>query len=324
MNRPVSWAVGSRPDSSFLGLVEKARSLCAVRGEMLAVVLVSPRPDSDGLRRLGGAGAQMLYRLELDTDDPCSELRAREALAARALIDRPGFILFESSAFFSSVAPGLAAELGCGITADCTALELCPDNTLLQIRPAFGGRTLAYNVNRYGTAIATVRRGVFRAEPAPSDVPPSEFLPIAGGAPAWALLGIFGNPGERADLADARIVLSGGLGMGSRENFRRLFVLAGMLGAAVGASRAAVAAGYAGYELQVGQTGSSVRPEIYAAFGISGAGQHLSGIAGAKSIVAVNCDPGAPIHSVSDFSLVADCRETVEALISRLELIGRR
>ena len=93
---------------------------------------------------------------------------------------------------------------------------------------------------------------------------------------------IFGNPGERADLADARIVLSGGLGMGSRENFRRLFVLAGMLGAAVGASRAAVAAGYAGYELQVGQTGSSVRPEIYAAFGISGAVQHLSGIAGAK------------------------------------------
>lgn len=113
---------------------------------------------------------------------PAASCVAREALAARALIDRPGFILFESSAFFSSVAPGLAAELGCGITADCTALELCPDNTLLQIRPAFGGRTLAYNVNRYGTAIATVRRGVFRAEPAPSDVPPSEFLPIAGGA----------------------------------------------------------------------------------------------------------------------------------------------
>lgn len=105
--------------------------------------------------------------------------------------------------------------------------------------------------------------------------------------------------------------------MGSRENFKKLHTLADMLGAAVGASRAAVAAGYAGYAHQVGQTGVSVRPDIYIAFGISGAVQHLSGISGAKKIYAVNHDPKAPIHEYSDFSVIADCTLVLDKLIEK-------
>ena len=106
--------------------------------------------------------------------------------------------------------------------------------------------------------------------------------------------------------------------MKSRENFQRLYTLAERTGAAVGASRAAVAAGFAGYERQVGQTGVSVHPELYVAFGISGAVQHLSGITGAKKIVAVNTDPHAPIHDYSDLSITADCSEVLERLIRLL------
>lgn len=119
------------------------------------------------------------------------------------------------------------------------------------------------------------------------------------------------------DLTGANIIVSGGLGMGSRENFKKLHTLADMLGAAVGASRAAVAAGYAGYAHQVGQTGVSVRPDIYIAFGISGAVQHLSGISGAKKIYAVNHDPKAPIHEYADFSVIADCTSVLDKLIEK-------
>ena len=123
------------------------------------------------------------------------------------------------------------------------------------------------------------------------------------------------STGSTSELTGAKIVLSGGIGLGSRENFEKLFTLARLTGAAVGASRAAVAAGYASYMHQVGQTGVSVNPELYIAFGISGAVQHLSGIMGANRIVAVNTDPKAPIHSYCDCSVIADCVEVLDSLI---------
>jgi electron transfer flavoprotein alpha subunit len=107
--------------------------------------------------------------------------------------------------------------------------------------------------------------------------------------------------------------------MGSRKNYERLYELAELMGAAVAASRAAVAAGFAGYDRQVGQTGVSVRPELYITFGISGAVQHLSGITGAKKIIAVNSDPRAPIHQYSDLSVIADCNQTIDRLIDKLK-----
>lgn len=312
----VSWVIGGGASPSYLGLIEKARSLSRVRGERLAAVLVQPELSAGDVRALAGTGAQMIFHLPLDCGDINSEAAAVHTLAAQANTEAPGFILFESTGFFCAVAPALAARLGCGITADCTALTLDESGALLQIRPAFGGKKLAHNINTVDPTIATVRKGVFHSLPRTADgCIPVKTLNIEAHEPHWKLGRIFSDELGGAELSDADIIVSGGLGLGSRENYLRLYELAENIGASVGASRAAVAAGFAGYEHQVGQTGVSVRPTIYLAFGISGAVQHLSGIMDAKKIVAVNSDPKAAIHECSDLSVIADCREVLDRLI---------
>lgn len=320
MNR-TSWVVGNRVSGTFLGVVEKARELSAAEGEALAAILVCPALDSRDIGALASAGADMIYHISADSEDLNSEEGTVSALVSRRSIDRPRFILFESSVFTCSAAPRLASRLGCGINADCTALEAGRDGELIQIRTAFGGRKLAYNVCLGETSIATVRRGVYRGEHhAGKEKAEVLTLPVEKTEPVWKLESVFCDGGKRADLTGADIIVSGGLGLGTKENFAKLYKLADNLGAQVGASRAAVAAGFAGYEHQVGQTGLSVRPDIYLAFGISGAVQHLSGITGAGQVFAVNTDPKAPIHEHSDFSLICDCVEVIDRLI---ELTGK-
>lgn len=312
----ISWVVGSRVSPTLLGIIEKARGISRAKGETLAAVLICPEAEPDDARAMAAAGAQLVYHVPLDCDDINSEEAAVDCLAARAAQDAPRFILFESSIFSRSAAPRLAARLGCGINADCTGLELDGNGELLQIRPAFGGRKIAYNVSLGQTTVATVRRGVFHSEFSDRAEPVCvEMLPVKGKGPDWMLRSVLGDTGGRLDLTGADIIVSGGAGLGSRENFRKLYMLADNIGAQVGASRAAVAADFAGYEHQVGQTGLSVRPDIYLAFGISGAVQHLSGITGAKHIYAVNTDPKAPIHEYSDLSVIADCVEVLDKLI---------
>ena len=312
----ISWVVGSRVSSTLLEIIEKARDISRARGETLAAVLICPKAEPDDARAMASAGAQLIYHVPLDSDDINSEQAAVDCLAARAARDVPHFILFESSVFSCSAAPRLAARLGCGINADCTGLELDGNGELMQIRPAFGGRRIAYNVSLGQTTVATVRRGVFHRTFGGMGEPVGiETLPVKAGEAEWMLRSVLGDEGGRLDLTGADIIVSGGAGLGSRENFRKLYMLADNIGAQVGASRAAVAAGFAGYEHQVGQTGLSVRPDIYLAFGISGAVQHLSGITGAKHIFAVNKDPRAPIHEYSDLSVTADCVEVLDKLI---------
>lgn len=316
----ISWVAGSGVSTSYLGLIEKGRALSRERGESLAAILVQPELTAGDVRALAGAGAQMIFHLPMDCGDINSESDATNILAKCAQAEPPGFILFESSVFFCAVAPALAAALGCGITADCTELKLDESGALLQIRPAFGGKKLAYNINTVGPTIATVKKGVFHSIPRTVDgCIPVRTLNVDAHSAHWKPGRIFTGSRGGAQLSDADIIVSGGLGLGSRENYLKLYELAKNIGASVGASRAAVAAGFAGYEHQVGQTGVSVRPGIYLAFGISGAVQHLSGIMGAKKIVAVNSDPRAPIHECSDLSIIADCREVLDRLIEATE-----
>ena len=227
-------------------------------------------------------------------------------------------MLFEYSVFTSSIAPAIAAALRRGITADCTELAWDDAYGLLQIRPTFGGRETAVNISKSAPYIATVRKGVFGCKKTAVRTSAKTFVRLTlddAGEEPFELLKVLESTGSTSELTGAKIVLSGGIGLGSRENFEKLFTLARLTGAAVGASRAAVAAGYASYMHQVGQTGVSVNPELYIAFGISGAVQHLSGIMGANRIVAVNTDPKAPIHSYCDCSVIADCVEVLDSLI---------
>lgn len=232
--------------------------------------------------------------LQFENDGFANEAAVREELISRYNKEPPEAIVFERSQFFADVAPAFAALIGKGITADCTELKWAEEYGLLQVRPTCGGRKIAVNASVSKPYIATVRRGVFGR-------------------------GIFDTEDEAFEsLETASIVIAGGLGLKTRENFNKLAILAKACGAKLGASRAAVAAGFANYNNQVGQTGVSVCPQIYMAFGISGAVQHLSGILRAEKIIAINTDSKAPIIDFADYTLIADAGETVDALLRRI------
>lgn len=314
-----AWVIGSEVSASFMGLVHQAYTLALEQGLELYAILVSAGLTDDDCAKLAVCGAQRVLQVPLTDADVNSERLTVSALEKLAGEEVPVFILFESSAFFCSVAPMLAARIDCGITADCTELSWSGERQLRLTRPAFGGKKLAHNENKNNPTLATVRKGVFSYSPSETVASvKAERLSYPELEAHWLCNSLEQAVKSKTDLAGAKIIVSGGLGMGTKANYEKLYILAEKLGASVGASRAAVAAGFAGYEHQVGQTGVSVRPEIYLAFGISGAVQHLAGISGAKYIYAVNSDPKAPIHEYSDYSVIADCNEVVDKLIEIL------
>lgn len=310
--------VGSVVDESFAALVKKCSLLSELQDIELTAVIVSEKDFNVGA--IYDSGADKVLRLPLSSHDVNAAPAAANTLATLSERLKPVFIVLESSCFFCTVAPMLSVLCDCGITADCTDLSFSGEFVLRQTRPAFGGRKLAHIENSNNPTIATVRKGVFpRASIETHNNIKAEIIESAPVACEWILESVYESEGGPPDLLGAKIIVSGGMGMGDREHFKKLFRLAEALKAQVGASRAAVAAGFAGYEHQVGQTGASVRPELYIAFGISGAVQHLSGIAGAKSICAVNTDSKAPIHEHSDFSVIADCNEVIDRMLEKLK-----
>ncbi len=182
-------------------------------------------------------------------------------------------------------------------------------------RPIYAGNAVTTVKAPEGKVVATVRPASFKPVEEMPQAAPVEAMHLDVQIPEHTRFEkLHSEKGDRPDLQSARIVVSGGRGVGGKEDFERIFRLADRLGAAVGASRAAVDAGVVPNELQVGQTGKIIAPEVYIAFGISGAIQHLAGIKDAGTIVAVNTDPDAPIFEVADLGLVADWKEVVEAM----------
>jgi len=247
------------------------------------------------------------------------------ALAVAHLIGkrRPEIVLAGATAQGRSLMPRVAVLCKTGLTADCTGLEIDPETgNLLQTRPAFGGNVMATIVTaRHRPQMATVRPKVMTA-PARADAAEPEVhrwtLPdgvLPGGV---TVIGREEESRQSVNIADADALVAGGRGLGGPEGFELLRRLADVLGAEVAASRAAVDAGWAPYERQVGQTGKTVHPDLYVAVGISGAVQHRAGMQSSGTIVAVNSDPAAPIFEIADYGIVGDYREVLPHVIQQL------
>lgn len=235
--------------------------------------------------------------------------------------EKPEILLSGATSIGRSFIPKVAARLRTGLTADCTSLDL-NGRTLLQVRPAFGGNIMAVVTcpNRR-PQMATVRPKVFR-KPIPKSgrkgkivkVPVTKDIPLR-----TRTLEFVKDLTSIVNISDADVIIAGGRGLGEAKNFRLVEELAEVFGGAIGASRAAVDAGWIPYAHQIGQTGRTVSPRLYIACGISGAVQHLVGMQSSDIIIAINKDPGAPIFRVATYGVVGDLFEVIPLLITKIQ-----
>ncbi|ETA81556.1 electron transfer flavoprotein subunit alpha/FixB family protein [Youngiibacter fragilis] len=232
---------------------------------------------------------------------------------------KPEIVLYGATHVGRDLAPRIAARVNTGLTADCTKLEVDPtDKKLKQTRPAFGGNLMATIIcPNHRPQMSTVRPGVMerakRYETASANVVNIE-ISLTPSDIRTKVIEIVKSRLNLVSLGEAEVIVSGGKGLGNPEGFTMLRKLADTLGGVVGASRAAVDAGWIDHSHQVGQTGTTVKPRIYIACGISGAIQHLAGMSDSDIIIAVNKNPDAPIFNVADYGIVGDVNEVVPAL----------
>lgn len=210
-----------------------------------------------------------------------------------------------------------AWHLKAGLTADCTSLSV-QDGALLQTRPAFGNNIMAQIRTVSPIQMATVRPDTFRASPCPA-ANPVFFAESFTDDTTRVTIEETIPYGNAMPLGQADIILAGGLGIGSAEGFSKLSAFAEKIGAAVAASRGAVDAGFAPYRCQVGMTGMTVGPKLYIAVGISGAVQHLSGMSGSDTVIAINTDPKAPIFDYADYGIVGDWESVIQKALEELQ-----
>ncbi len=274
-----------------------------VLGEPAAVVVGTPGTAAPLIDGLKAAGAAKIYVAESDAADNYLITPVVDVLAALAESSAPAAVLLAATADGKEIAGRLAARIGSGLLVDVVEVKEGP----VGVHSIFGGAFTVDAQANGDTPVITVRAGAVEAEPADGA---GEQVSVEVPAPAENVTKITSREpvvgGDRPELTEATIVVSGGRGVGSAENFSVVEELADSLGAAVGASRAAVDSGYYPGQFQVGQTGKTVSPQLYIALGISGAIQHRAGMQTSKTIVAVNKDEEAPIFEIADYGVVGD------------------
>ncbi|UCG16856.1 MAG: electron transfer flavoprotein subunit alpha/FixB family protein, partial [Phycisphaerales bacterium] len=278
--------------------------------------------------RLIAHGADNVYCADHPQLEHYRTLPYARAMCQLITRHKPQIVLYGATPLGRDLAPRIASEMRAGMTADCTDLQIgdyvekqankTHTNLLLQIRPAFGGNIIATIINHdRWPQMATVREGVVAmgpGDPKRRGETVEENVEFDDFDLAVRLIERHREP-RKMNLKAARIIVTGGGGVGSRENFRLIHDLAGAVGGAVGASRAAVDSGFIGKEHQVGQTGTTVRPALYIACGVSGAVQHRAGMEESAKIIAVNRDREAPIFSIAHYGIVGDLNKVIPMMI---------
>lgn len=321
------------PVEVSLELLTKGRELAEKSGMNLEAVIIGDNIKSID-KTLYKYGAKTVYvaddkRLNHYTTQPFCKIMCHIARQSE-----PSVILFGATRLGRDLAPRVAAELNTGITADCTKLEISDyvdqegricKNILREIRPSFIGNQLTTIIEPYRKPqMATVREGVMTKKALDKAVDGKSVILDVNALlsddkdfPVKVLSeAAFTKPNG---LKNANVVVAGGYGVGSGETFERLSVLADMLGGEIGATRAAVDAGYVSHDRMIGQTGLTVSPKLYIAFGISGQVQHTVGMDRSSVIVAVNTDANAPIHKIADYSIIGETKDVVEKMIYALK-----
>jgi electron transfer flavoprotein alpha subunit len=320
------WVFGEQKDGEVqpvvFELINEGRKLADKLGEKLTVVVLGADMDTACKELLEYPVDSVLQVEDGSLKDYASEPYGR-VVSDLIKNRKPSILLAGATAIGRSFLARVAVEVNTGLTADCTGLDI-NDNLLHQTRPAFGGNIMATILTpNHRPQMATVRHKVFK--PAEKDGGRGgevEKVSVSDNALLECRtkrLEFISSAESTINIAEADIIVSGGRGMGKPENFELLEKLAKALGGAVGASRAAVDAGWITYSHQVGQTGKTVGPKVYIACGISGAIQHQVGMNSADVIVAINKDPEAPIFNIANYGIVGDVFEVVPELIKEAE-----
>lgn len=312
-----------------LELLTKGRELAATLRCKLEAVAIGH--NLKGIEtQLAAYGADTVWVADDKELAPFRTLPHTAILCGLIEQEQPQIVLFGATPVGRDFAPRVSSALHSGLTADCTQLVI-GDHTdaktgkeysdlLYQIRPAFGGNIIATIVNPdHRPQMATVREGVMRKEyaatPAAGEVRAIDWKKFVKDSD-WVVKIIDRQiEARKINIKGASVIVAGGYGLGSKENFRLVHELADVLGAEVGASRAAVDAGFTEHERQIGQTGVTVRPKLYIACGISGQIQHTAGMDQSSMIISINTDPDAPINKIADYAITGDVNDIIPKMI---------
>jgi electron transfer flavoprotein alpha subunit len=303
-------------------LLTQGRTLADRLGQPLVAAAIGDR-RMDGLDRLCHQGAERVIRCRHDLLGNYSTDGFTTALAAVAAKEKPSVLLFGATPNGRDLAPRVAARLRFGLTADCTGLDIDEQGQLVQTRPAFGGNIMASIVSPFTRPqAATVRPNVFAASvPDPRRPVLIEEFPInlSKSAIRTKVVERIETAAEGEKIEEARVLVSAGRGCGEPSNLDLVRSLAQRLNGVMAGSRAIAELGWIPHTLQVGQSGTTVGPDLYIAVGISGAVQHLVGMSSSKKIIAINKDPDAPIFRIADLGIVGDALTILPKLLEALE-----
>jgi len=319
------WVFAEQKNGSLnkvsLELLGKARELGDRLGQDVSALLLGDQVS--GLsKKLINRGADNVFLAQHKGLKDYRNLAYTKVIEELVKEHKPNILLIGATHNGRDLAPRVARRVGSGLTADCTELTIDQDGILLQTRPAFGGNVMATIVNRYSRPqMATVRPGVMEAlkRGRRKGRVIRQKVSLLEKEIATKILETVTEKRKSANLSEAKVIVAGGRGVGDAEGFKVLRKLASAMKGEVAGTRVAFEEGWIPVELQIGQTGQSVRPEIYIACGISGAIQHRAGIMNSRYIIAINKDPLAPIFQVADWGIVGDLKEVIPEMMSQLK-----